>query len=289
VSASPALPRRPWLGRRTAAAAGALCIAIWAAGELGLGPRDLLPAPDRLGTLMRFLGAALRPALDYEAQFVPAGVVPFPLAVVQAVLRTVAFALGGFSLALVLGIALGLPSAASFWTPTGRADQRGRWLRALLFPAARSTAALLRSVHELLWAVLFLAALGASPLTGAVAIALPYGGTLAKIFAEQLDEAPRDGARALAGLGATRLQQFAAGLLPRAAAQLGSYSFYRFECAVRSAAVLGFFGYPTLGYHLSLSFDNLHFREVWTFLYALIALVLVLEFTSARLRWRLVR
>ena len=57
---------------------------------------------------------------------------------------------------------------------------------------------------------------------------------------------------------------------------------------MRSSAILGFFGYPTLGYFLRLSAENLHYREVWTYLYALIVIVLVLELWSARLRVRMV-
>jgi len=59
-------------------------------------------------------------------------------------------------------------------------------------------------------------------------------------------------------------------------------------CAVRSSAILGFFGYETLGYYLRLSFENLHYREVWTYLYALLAMVLLLEGWSALLRRRFV-
>jgi len=51
--------------------------------------------------------------------------------------------------------------------------------------------AAMRSVHELLWAMLFLAAMGLSPATAVVAIAIPYGGTLAKIFSEMVDESPQ--------------------------------------------------------------------------------------------------
>jgi phosphonate transport system permease protein len=76
------------------------------------------------------------------------------------------------------------------------------------------------------------------------------------------------------------------GLLPRALPDMTAYAFYRFECAIRSSAILGFFGFPTLGYYLSASFENLYYREVWTYLYALFALVLVIEMTSARLRKR---
>ena len=76
------------------------------------------------------------------------------------------------------------------------------------------------------------------------------------------------------------------GLAPRTLSDFASYAFYRFECALRSSAILGFLGFPTLGYHLSLAFDNLRYPEVWTFLYALLALILTVELWSAALRRR---
>ena len=78
------------------------------------------------------------------------------------------------------------------------------------------------------------------------------------------------------------------GLLPRALPDLAAYAFYRFECALRSSAVLGFFGFPTLGYYLSASFENLHYGEVWTYLYALFLLVAAADLWSGVLRRRLV-
>ena len=119
-------------------------------------------------------------------------------------------------------------------------------------------------------------------------IALPYGGTLAKVFSEMLDEAPRNTRAALTGLGAAPIAALVVGLLPRALPDLAAYSFYRLECAVRSSAVLGFFGYETLGYHMRLAFEDGAYRTVWTYLYAMIALVLVLEAWSAAIRRRLV-
>jgi phosphonate transport system permease protein len=144
--------------------------------------------------------------------------------------------------------------------------------------------ALMRSVHELLWALLFLAAMGISPAAAVLAIAIPYGGTLAKIVSEMLDESPPQSADALRALGATRLQVFLFGRLPRALPDILAYAFYRFECAVRSSAVLGFFGYATVGLYLKQAFENLHYREVWTYLLSMLLLVLVLEAWSSRLR-----
>jgi phosphonate transport system permease protein len=67
-----------------------------------------------------------------------------------------------------------------------------------------------------------------------------------------------------------------------------SYTFYRFECALRSAAVLGFFGFPTLGFYLAASFENLYYGEVWTYMYALFALIVAVEWWSGVVRKRFV-
>jgi phosphonate transport system permease protein len=198
------------------------------------------------------------------------------------------------SLALVWGLVLGFLSSSAWWAGerAGGASPLERALRNGIGPAvwgaARALIVVMRSVHELLWAVLFLAAFGLNTFGAVVAIAIPYGGTLAKIISEMIDEAPRDSALALRAIGGGPLSVFALGLVPRALPDIAAYSFYRFECAVRSSAVLGFFGFPTLGYAIAQAFENLHYREVWTYLYALMALVVAIELWSGALRRRFV-
>ncbi len=249
---------------------------------LGLSPADLVPDEAGRGVLRRFLAGAVSPALDYEAD-APPGSPPLVAKVARAMGDTLVFALAGMSLALVIGVVLGFLGSTARWGR--RAGTAGRWFPLVL---CRLLIAGLRSVHELLWAVLFLAAFGLTPFSAVLAIALPYGGSLAKVFSEMLDESPRSSAEALEAIGARPLEGFLCGLVPRALPDLASYAFYRLECAVRSSAVLGFFGVPTLGYYLKLSVENVHFREVWTYLYALLALVLVFELWSSRLRARVV-
>jgi len=146
----------------------------------------------------------------------------------------------------------------------------------------------LRSIHELLWAVLLLAAFGLGHLVAVMAIAIPYSGILAKVFSEMVDEAPRAAATALRDAGASPLQVFLFGLLPRALPDITAYTFYRFECALRSSAILGFFGFPTLGYYIAASFENLLYGEVWTYLYVLFGLITVMDWWSGALRRRFV-
>lgn len=256
---------------------------------LGLSLSGLLPAIGAAGQFGDFFGAALHPAVDYQAEWVPAGASPFLQTVVRAMLETLLLAAAAMSLALWMAIPLALWTSESLWARQVR-GANGRESRhaagRVILPVLRVFIAGMRSVHELLWAVVLLAAFGDHEFLAVLAIAIPFSGTLAKVFSEMLDEAPTDSTSALAEAGLSPILCFVFGRLPRALPDMTAYSFYRFECAVRSSAVMGFFGFPTIGYYLKLSYENLHYREVWTWLYALIALVLVFEAWSARLRSR---
>jgi phosphonate transport system permease protein len=293
AEARPAPPG--WMPRpRGAVLLGIAAAGLWAAGQLGVGLGDLVPGQGGLELAREFFARAVTPALTYESGSVVAGAPPLPLKALAAAHRTIVFAAAAMSLALVIGLPLAVAASSSFWegdAVAGRASRRRVLLRGAgraLHAGTRVLIALMRSIHELLWAVLFLAAFGLTDLSAVVAIAIPYGGTLAKVFSEMIDEAPREAADALRGAGASPLQVFLFGLLPRALGDMAAYSFYRFECALRSSAILGFFGFPTLGYAIAVSFENLYFGEVWTYLYTLVALVVVADWWSGALRRRLV-
>jgi ABC-type phosphate/phosphonate transport system permease subunit len=143
-------------------------------------------------------------------------------------------------------------------------------------------------VHELLWALLILAALGLTPLSAVLAIGIPQGAYLGKVFAELLDRAPTESAAALRDAGASNWRVFFFGLLPRALPDLGGYALYRFECALRASVVLGFFGWQTLGYHLRLEWNVANHAAVWTWLWSLVLLVVVVEVWSRSLRRRFI-
>ncbi len=285
---------RPPTGRRAVLLFALVALGLVAFAALGLTPAGVVPRAGGLEIAREFFSAASRPALTHEASFVPEGSTPFLVRVATALERTVIFAAAAMSLSIVGGIVLGFLASTSSWAmdcSTGSSDLacavRGGW-RTALQVVARLVIAGARSVHELLWAVVFLAAFGLSTTTAVIAIAIPYTGVLAKVFSEIIDEAPDDASHALRAVGATPMRAFLFGRFARAVPDMAAYAFYRFECAVRSSAVLGFFGFETLGYYLRASFDNLHYREVWTYLYALVGLVLLLELWSAALRKRFV-
>lgn len=176
---------------------------------------------------------------------------PQPVLLAESLGKTLGFALLGVAAAAVCGFLLAL----------GYSRAPVRW-----------ACALLRSVHELFWALLFLQALGLSPLTGILAIAIPYAATCAKVYAEILERAEAAALRALPA-GGSGLARFCYARLPEAWPHLRSYTSYRLECGLRSSAVLGFVGLPTLGFHLHSFFKQGAYSDAWGYLYVFYALI----------------
>ena len=138
----------------------------------------------------------------------------------------------------------------------------GLFLALLFFSRiVRTFCAVIRAVHELFWALIFLQLFGLSPLTGVLAIAIPYAGIIAKVYAEILEEADPAPLKTIPG-GTSLLSAFIFVRLPDAWAHFRSYSMYRLECGIRSSAVLGFIGLPTFVFHLETAFKEGQYSEV---------------------------
>jgi phosphonate transport system permease protein len=166
---------------------------------------------------------------------------------------------------------------------TGKMNRLPAVLRTLL----RWIMVLLRSVPELIWALIFVRVVGLGPTAGVIAIALTYGGMLGKVYAEILESGDAQVTQSLLRNGAGRLQAFFYGLLPQNAAELTSYSVYRWECAIRSSAVLGFVGAGGLGQQMDASMKMFNGSEVATMLIVFMLLVWLADATSAWLRQEL--
>ncbi len=271
-----------------------LLAGVWAAWFLQLRLDDLIPSDAGLRKAREFFSAGLRPAITYE-NAVPDGTSPLLIKVGRAVWQTVAFALAAVSISLVVGIILGFLASSAWWEddPAGGSSALRRRLVIVVRPSVVWTTRILiafaRSIHELLWAVLFLSALGLNTFTAILAIAIPYAGVFAKVFSEMIDETPRNAAYALRQAGVSPTKVYLYGLVVRAVPDMAAYACYRLECAMRSSAVMGFFGILTIGYYLQPAFDEQHYREVWTYLYALLALIVAMDLWSNWMRRRLVQ
>jgi phosphonate transport system permease protein len=228
--------------------------------------------PDALRSTTRFLRDFLPPKIEGE----------FLLLVLRESWRTVAIATAGMALALVIAIPLTLLSTSvlSVSALTGRMHA----LPFVLRQGVRGLLILLRSVPELVWALVFVRVVGLGPTAGVLAIALTYGGMLGKVYGEILESDDAHATHSLMRNGASRLQAFFYGLLPQSAAELTSYTVYRWECAIRSSAVLGFVGAGGLGQQMDNSMKMFQGSEVATMLVVFMLLVGLADYASARLR-----
>lgn len=226
---------------------------------------------------------ALRVTGRFLASFVPpAHSLDFLALVAKETWRTVAIATAGITLGLLLAVPLALVATRSLSISalTGRMATLPFAVR----QAARVLLIVLRSVPELVWALVFVRVVGLGPAAGVLAIALTYGGMLGKVYAEILESGDAQVTQTLLRNGASRLQAFAYGLLPQNAAELTSYTVYRWECAIRSSVVLGFVGAGGLGQLMDGSLKMFAGGEVLTMLIVFVALVALADRLSAALR-----
>lgn len=196
--------------------------------------------------------------------------------------RTVAIATTGLALAWVIAVPVALVSVRvlSISALTGRMAAWPAFVRVLV----RAVAIVLRSVPELIWALVFVRVVGLGPTAGVLAIALTYGGMLGKVYADIIESGDGHVPQALLRNGASRLQAFFYGALPQNAGELASYTIYRWECAIRSSAVLGFVGAGGLGQQLDSSMKMFAGSEVGTMLLMFIVLVWMADRASAWVR-----
>lgn len=173
-----------------------------------------------------------------------------------AFLNTLIFALCGISLSVLFGTFL-----AFFFK----------------YHIVRLFCAFIRAIHEIFWAFILLPIVGLNPVCGVLAIAIPYTGIFAKVYSEILQEADQKPLKALP-THTGPLGKFFYGIFPVIIEDVKHYTSYRFECALRSSAVLGFIGLPTLGFHLETAFRESLYSEAAAILIIFYLLIASLKY-----------
>ena len=243
-----------WLG------VAALGVVVWASfAYLAIDPLRLFTAESR-GYMLDFVRRFFPP--DLSADFLKK--------IGKGALETLAISAVGTLLAAAAGLALALPASGRFG---GVAKVATRFLLNFL-----------RSVPELVWAALMVLAAGLGPFAGTLALALHTSGVLGRLFAESLENAPPEPARALTDSGAPASLAFIYGTLPLITSQLLAYSLYRWEMNIRMATVLGFVGAGGLGQMLYYELSLLHEAQASTVIMAMLLLVVLVDAVSAWVR-----
>ncbi len=186
-------------------------------------------------------------------------------------LITLQIAVWGTALALLCSIPLGLLASANL-TPW--------WIH----QPVRRVLDSFRAINEMVFAMLFVVAVGLGPFAGVLALWVHTTGTLSKLFSEaveSIDPQPVEGIRAT---GANKLEEIAFGVIPQVMPLWMSYTLYRLEANVRSASVVGMVGAGGIGVVLWEVIRGFYYAETCALLIIIVLTVTAIDFMSARMR-----
>jgi phosphonate transport system permease protein len=185
--------------------------------------------------------------------------------------ETVRIAVWGTALAVLFGIPFAILASANICP---------QWI---VQPVRRLMDAS-RAINEIVFALLFVVAVGLGPLAGVQALAIHNIGIVAKLFSEAveaIDPRPVEGIRAT---GATRLQEVIFGVVPQVMPLWSSFTLYRFETNVRSATVLGIVGAGGIGHSLYENIRSFQYSETAAIIIIVVLTVMLIDMISARIR-----
>jgi phosphonate transport system permease protein len=250
----------------------------WRAAEIR--PTALFE-PGALGSVLAFLRGLFPPDLSPS----------FLRVVGAAALQTLAIAVAGTALSIVISMPLGMLATATLWQRgillAGERPGASKLFLAGLSRAARAFLGFLRAVPDLVWGLLFVVAVGLGSLAGTLALAVSYAGVLGRVYADVFEDVDQHALEALHATGATRTQVFLFAIWPQAAASITAYTLYSFECCVRAASVLGFIGAGGIGYEIYISMRLFEYGQVLTLMLTLVGLVAAADAASRFIRRRL--
>ena len=222
----------------------------------------------------RRLARGLPWMLDFARRLLPPDPSVLPAALAGAV-KTVEIALLGTAVAALLALPLGFAAARNVAPPA-------------LFQTARAVLNVFRSVDTLVYALLFVAAVGLGPFPGVLAVVAYTTTSLAKLYSEAIEGIDAGPVDAITATGAARLQVLRFGVLPQVLPLFLSYILYRLETNIRAATVLGFVGAGGIGFYLQTYLRMIDYPAASTVLLVTVAMVMIVDGISSRLRARLV-
>lgn len=208
---------------------------------------------------------------DFLARMVPPNWAFIDKLIVPAI-ETVQIAIWGTLLAIVLAVPVCFFAARNL-TPN-----------LAVFHATRQVFNVTRGINEIILALIFVAAVGLGPFPGVLALAVHGAGMLGKFFSESIEEIDQGPIEALRATGAGPIQTVIFGVLPQVITAWIAVVLYRFETNLRQATVLGMVGAGGIGFELVGSMKLFQYQDTATCILVIIAMVMVADYVSTKLR-----
>ena len=197
--------------------------------------------------------------------------------------RVAASILETFQMALV-GTVVGIPFSFLLATLASRTHTPSRYV----YSISRVLISFFRTVPDLVWALLFVVAVGLGPFAGTLAIAVDTIGFCGRFFAEAMEETNPGPQEALRALGASRTAVVFCAVVPAALPSFVNSALFSLEKATRSSVILGLVGAGGIGIELKVAMDMFHYSQAATAVLAIFALVIVVEQASSAIRRRVI-
>ncbi len=230
---------------------------------------DVAPSPQRLyeggPRIAKLIGRMMPPEMETA----------FLIRMGWRILETLQIALVG----TVFGVLISVPFA---WASARRVTPFGPF--AFLFKAIISLA---RTVPDLVWALIFVSAVGLGAVAGTLTIVMDTLGFCGRFFAEAMEDAEPEPQEALEAIGASRFGVLMGAVIPDAMPSMINTTLFALEKAVRSSVVLGLVGAGGIGQELKSAFDLFQYQKASTIMLAIFIIVLAMEWLTDRLRSRL--
>ncbi|MFZ6028877.1 MAG: phosphonate ABC transporter, permease protein PhnE [Chloroflexota bacterium] len=271
---------RPWprIGWQTIAfSIGVVILYAWGLRGTKADPVELMTGiPNILGFLARLFPPEF--AVVSKPVSLPTGwqaVLPLP-EIIFAIVETIQMAIIGTTLAIFLSIPFGLLAA--------RNASPHPWI----YQGTRMLMNMIRAVPEIIFALIFVSAVGLGPFGGVLALGVGSIGFLGKLYAESIEAIDPQQVLALRATGANRLQVFRFSVIPQALPMIAGYSLYLFEHNVRSATILGLVGAGGVGFVLSKYIALFQYHRLLGALLLIILMVTLVDRISDRLRKKII-
>lgn len=261
--------RRIDRGRRRATWARDITIAIAVLAILGWAANDLSLSPGRFVQGIPSL-------IDFLAKMFPPDFSVIP-GLLGAIVTTLSVALWGTTLAVVISLFLALGAARNLFGSNR-----------LIYGVSRFILSVLRSLPDLVWALIFVAAVGLGPFPGVLALTVYSCGELGKLYAEAIENIDPGPTEALESTGAGAFTTIRWAIVPQVMPEVVTYSLYRLESNVRHAFILGMVGAGGLGFELQVAMKLFKYQEVSAIIILIILTVATIDFISSRIRARII-